>query len=95
VLREGVKEELNVHMETLSKKHMGMPSNVGSSKNAAFKYLRTGQSMEKRFLASKYLRGGDFDHVGALGSPNFFDVTLQTTQGATQVLSANRGRAST
>jgi hypothetical protein len=54
-----------------------------------------GTKYGKRFLASKYLRGGDFDHVGGPGSPKFFDVTLQTTQGATQVMSANRGRAST
>jgi hypothetical protein len=39
-VREGVKAELDVQKETLNEKYLGMPSDVGRSKNGAFKYLK-------------------------------------------------------
>lgn len=38
--RESVKQILNVHNESLSEKYLGLPIEVGSSKNGNFKYLR-------------------------------------------------------
>jgi hypothetical protein len=38
--RQAVKEILNVPNETLNEKYLGMPSEVGRSKNGAFKYLK-------------------------------------------------------
>ena len=38
--REVIKNILNVRNESLSEKYLGMPSDVGRSKNGAFKYLR-------------------------------------------------------
>ena len=35
-----IKDILEVHNETLKVKYLGMPSNVGSSLNVAFKYLK-------------------------------------------------------
>ena len=39
-VRGEIKETLNVPNETLNEKYLGMPSDVGSSKNGAFKYLK-------------------------------------------------------
>jgi hypothetical protein len=39
-VREGIKNVLDVQKETLSEKYLGMPSDVGKSKNGAFKYLK-------------------------------------------------------
>jgi hypothetical protein len=39
-LKDGIKEKLDVQRETLQEKYLGLPSDMGSSKNAAFKYLR-------------------------------------------------------
>lgn len=39
-LREEVKGLLQVPKEALSAKHSGLPSDVGTSKNGAFKYLK-------------------------------------------------------
>jgi hypothetical protein len=39
-LREGIKNEIDVHKETLNEKDLGLPSDVGRSKSGAFKYLR-------------------------------------------------------
>uniref|UniRef100_A0A453ECS1 Reverse transcriptase domain-containing protein n=1 Tax=Aegilops tauschii subsp. strangulata TaxID=200361 RepID=A0A453ECS1_AEGTS len=39
-VREAVKNSLQVHNETLSERYLGMPTNVGQSKNGTFKYLR-------------------------------------------------------
>ena len=38
--RQAVKNILNVPNETLNEKYLGMPSDVGRSKNGAFKYLK-------------------------------------------------------
>lgn len=38
--RDSIKEELNVHNEALSAKYLGMPTDVGSSVNGAFSYLK-------------------------------------------------------
>ncbi|XP_071683256.1 uncharacterized protein [Lolium perenne] len=38
--RQSVKNILNVPNETLNEKYLGMPSDVGKSKNGAFKYLK-------------------------------------------------------
>ena len=38
--RNEIKTILKVPNETLNKKYLGMPSNIGSSKNRAFKYLK-------------------------------------------------------
>jgi hypothetical protein len=38
-LREGLKNEIDVHKETLSEKYLGLPTDVGRSKSGAFKYL--------------------------------------------------------
>ena len=35
-----VKTGLNVQNETLNEKYLGMPSDIGGSKNGAFKYLK-------------------------------------------------------
>lgn len=40
VIREGVKNQLHVHNESLSERYLGMPTDVGQSKNGTFKYLR-------------------------------------------------------
>ena len=40
VLRGEIKEILNVPNETLNEKYLRMPTDVGSSKNGAFKYLK-------------------------------------------------------
>lgn len=39
-VREEIKEILNVPNKILNEKYLGMPSDVGSSKNSAFKYLK-------------------------------------------------------
>ena len=39
-MRGDIKEILNVPNETLNEKYLGMPTDVGSSKNGAFKYLK-------------------------------------------------------
>jgi hypothetical protein len=38
--RELLKTTLNVVNESLSEKYLGMPTDVGKSKNGAFKYLK-------------------------------------------------------
>ena len=38
--REVIKDSLNVPNETLNEKYLGMPSDIGNSKNGAFKYLK-------------------------------------------------------
>ena len=35
-----MKDRLNVHNESLNERHLGMPTDVGQSKNGTFKYLR-------------------------------------------------------
>jgi hypothetical protein len=40
VVRTAVKNVLNIPNEQLNEKYLGMPSDVGSSKNGAFKYLK-------------------------------------------------------
>jgi hypothetical protein len=39
-VRDDIKEILNVQKESLNEKYLGMPSDVGSSVNGAFKYLK-------------------------------------------------------
>ena len=39
-IRDGVKNSLQVHNESLSERYLGMPTDVGHSKNDTFKYLR-------------------------------------------------------
>ena len=39
-VRQEIKDTLNVPSETLNEKYLGMPSDIGSSKNGAFKYLK-------------------------------------------------------
>ena len=39
-LKEAVKDILHVHKESLNDKYLGLPSDVGHSKNGAFKYLK-------------------------------------------------------
>ena len=39
-LREVIKDELDVHNESLSEKYLGMPTDVGASTNGAFKYIK-------------------------------------------------------
>jgi hypothetical protein len=39
-VKEGIKGILEVDRETLNEKYLGMPADVGSSKNGAFKFLR-------------------------------------------------------
>uniref|UniRef100_A0A453SY82 Reverse transcriptase domain-containing protein n=1 Tax=Aegilops tauschii subsp. strangulata TaxID=200361 RepID=A0A453SY82_AEGTS len=39
-VRDVVKNILNVHNESLSDRYLGMPTDVGHSKNGTFKYLR-------------------------------------------------------
>ena len=39
-LREVIKDELDVHNESLSKKYLGMPTDMGASTNRAFKYIK-------------------------------------------------------
>jgi hypothetical protein len=39
-LREEIKNILDVHNEALKEKYLGMPSDVGSSINGAFKFLK-------------------------------------------------------
>lgn len=40
VIRNAIKDELQVHNETLNEKYLGLPSNVGRHKNDAFSYLK-------------------------------------------------------
>ena len=40
VVREEVKGILGVHTETLNEKYLGLPSDIGTSKTGAFKYLK-------------------------------------------------------
>ena len=35
-----IKDELDVHNESLSEKYLGMPTDVGASTNGAFKYIK-------------------------------------------------------
>ena len=39
-IREEIKVLLDVHNEALSEKYLGMPTDVGTSSNGAFKYLK-------------------------------------------------------
>ena len=39
-VRQEIKDTLHVPNETLNEKYLGMPSDIGSSKNGAFKYLK-------------------------------------------------------
>lgn len=39
-VRDEIKGLLNVPNETLNEKYLGMPSDIGASKNGAFKYLK-------------------------------------------------------
>jgi len=39
-IREEIMETLDVHNEALSEKYLGMPTNVGTATNGAFKYLK-------------------------------------------------------
>ena len=39
-VRDGIKTSLDVHSEQLSKRYLGMPTDVGHSKNGMFKYIR-------------------------------------------------------
>uniref|UniRef100_A0A453M681 Reverse transcriptase domain-containing protein n=1 Tax=Aegilops tauschii subsp. strangulata TaxID=200361 RepID=A0A453M681_AEGTS len=39
-IRNDIKGILHVPNETLNEKYLGMPSDIGSSKNGAFKYLK-------------------------------------------------------
>ena len=39
-MKEEVKTILNVPNETLNDKYLGMPTDVGASKNGAFKYIK-------------------------------------------------------
>ena len=39
-MREAIKNSLQVHNESLSERYLGMPTDVGHSKNGTFKYLR-------------------------------------------------------
>src|SRR4051812_16692582 len=39
-MRTQIKGLLNIPNETLNEKYLGMPSDIGSSKNGAFKYLK-------------------------------------------------------
>ena len=39
-MRTQIKEDLNVQKETLNEKYLYLPSEVGVTKNGAFKYLR-------------------------------------------------------
>lgn len=39
-VRDGIKNSLNVHSEQLSERYLGMPTDVGHSRNGTFKYLR-------------------------------------------------------
>uniref|UniRef100_A0A453LEE1 Reverse transcriptase domain-containing protein n=1 Tax=Aegilops tauschii subsp. strangulata TaxID=200361 RepID=A0A453LEE1_AEGTS len=39
-VREAVQNSLQVHNESLSERYLGMPTDVGQSKNGTFKYLR-------------------------------------------------------
>jgi hypothetical protein len=39
-VRQDIMDVLDVHNVSLSEKYLGMPSDVGSSVNGAFKYLR-------------------------------------------------------
>ena len=39
-VRDSVKHAMNVHKESLSDKYLGMPTDVGHSKNGTFRYLR-------------------------------------------------------
>jgi hypothetical protein len=39
-VRDGIKNSLNVHNEQLSERYLGMPTDVGHSRNGTFKYLR-------------------------------------------------------
>jgi hypothetical protein len=40
VIRDEIKGILNVSNESLSERYLGMPTDVGKSKNGAFKYLK-------------------------------------------------------
>jgi hypothetical protein len=40
VVRESIKDELDVQRGTLNNKYLGLPSDVGKSKSGAFKYLK-------------------------------------------------------
>uniref|UniRef100_A0A453DS71 Uncharacterized protein n=1 Tax=Aegilops tauschii subsp. strangulata TaxID=200361 RepID=A0A453DS71_AEGTS len=39
-LKESIKQNLHVQNESLSERYLGMPTDVGHSKNGTFKYLR-------------------------------------------------------
>jgi hypothetical protein len=38
--KERVKQKVNVHNEALTERYLGLPTDVGRSKNGAFKYLK-------------------------------------------------------
>ena len=40
VIRDGIKNTLQVHDEQLSDRYLGMPTDVGQAKNGTFKYLK-------------------------------------------------------
>ncbi|KAF8692175.1 hypothetical protein HU200_039777 [Digitaria exilis] len=72
VLRGEIKELLNVHNEALSEKYLGMPTDVGSSVNGAFKYLkdRDPASLSARVLKAVYYPHGDFLDAGEGSRPS-------------------------
>ena len=58
VIRESIKEILDVPHESLNEKYLGLPSDVGTSKNRAFGYLKDRVWKKLRGWMERALSGG-------------------------------------
>jgi hypothetical protein len=89
-IKESVKNELDVHRETLSEKYLGMSSGVGRSKDGAFKYLK--DKVWKKVLGwlEQLLSVGEKEIIikFVAQSANLFNVMFQTTSGVCDHINA-------
>ncbi|GJN20297.1 hypothetical protein PR202_gb07657 [Eleusine coracana subsp. coracana] len=83
-LKDEIKEILRMQNEALSAKYLGMPTDVGSSSNGAFKYLKdhvwakVQGWMEKTLLAGGGGGGGSAHQGSRRSNSNIFNIMLQT-----------------
>jgi len=82
--RDEIMNTLEVHNEALSEKYLGMPTDVGTATNGAFKYLKRSDVEE-----SSRMDGTDFigrwqrstNQGGGASCADVLDVLLQSTAG--------------
>lgn len=82
-VREEIKVILNIENESLNEKYLGMPSDVGSSVNGAFKYLKDRMEASPRMdgIMSIGRRERSTHQIYGTSNPNILDVVLSATEG--------------